>query len=229
MGDEARQTLSAVETDDRRIQQRYRAMFEQHGVRPEALGWRNTSQVVRFGAAFRFLTARRAGSLLDLGCGFADLLGFLRARGWTGNYMGVDFIAEFIEEARSRYGGDSSAKFICGHVLESELPNKAFDACVAIGLCNARREAGNELFIEALTTRAISLARQMILLDFLSQTSDRRRTDLFFSAPEQVIKIGLKHSRRLVLDHSYMPFEFMLAIYLDDEVAPELPYYTSNG
>lgn len=228
MGDSANGCApSLTEGDEQRIRQGYRALFEQHGDGPASLSWRPGSQAVRFAAVYRSFDPLPPQSMLDIGCGFGDLLGFLREKGWMGQYVGVDFMPEFLDTAHLRYGNDPDASFVGGHILKTDLPLKRFDICVAIGLCNNRREAGSRLFIEELVARAVSLARRAVLVDFLSQTSNRRRDDLFFTDPHEALAIGLRHSRRVVLDHSYMPFEFILKIRLDDEITPGLPYFAT--
>ncbi len=217
---------SPKEADDERILRTYQAMFKMHGVEPASLGIRPNSQEVRFAAVWRLLTPVPE-SLLDLGCGFGDLLGFLRRKGWRGHYSGIDFMPDFIQAARQRYRDDPAAAFLQGHLLEANLLPKSFDACVSNGLCNNKREAGSKSFNDALVSRAVALARRTVVVDFLSQTSDRRREDLFFTDARDALGIGLRHSRRVILDHSYMPFECMLKINLDDEVEPELPYFSN--
>jgi len=229
MPDESEQPAPRVaEADEQRIRQIYRTDFEKYGATQAALDMRPSSQVVRFGAIHRLFSPPQPESLLDIGCGFGDLLRFLRQKGWTGRYVGIDFMSEFISEALQRHGHDEGASFVTGHILDADLPVKGFDVCTAVGLCNNQRDSGSRLFIDALIARAVSLARQTILVDFLSQTSNRRRDDLFFSDPGEVLATGLRYSRRVVLDHSYMPFEFVLKIRLDDEVVPQLPYFATE-
>jgi SAM-dependent methyltransferase len=200
-------------------------LFVKHGVTVSSLGWRPSSQAVRFEAVLANFRDRAPESLIDVGCGFGDLLTFLREAGWTGAYLGLDLMPEFFEIARERHRLDPNASFMAGDVLTQELPARGFDWCVSIGLCNQQREVGAMAFIEALIARCVSLARRTVLIDFLSTTSDRRRDDLFFSDPADVIFLALRHSRRVVLDHSYMPFEFMLRIRLDNEVVPNEPFF----
>lgn len=209
--------------DEARIVETYREMFAAHGVSAPSLGLRPSSQSVRFDAVLSTFGARPPESLLDLGCGFADLLPHLRAAGWRGHYTGLDQMPEFVGAAKGRHGADPNASFICGPLLSSALPQADF--CVALGLCNHAREAGAMAFAADLVTRAVELAGRMVLVDFLSTTSDRRRLDLHFTDPSEALALGLRHSRRVMVDHTYMPFEFMLRIRLDDAVVPGLPFY----
>jgi SAM-dependent methyltransferase len=214
-----------AEADESRVLATYQSLFAQHGAAPVSLGLRPSSQAVRFGVVLAGFRDRPPESLIDLGCGFGDLLPVLRQAGWTGRYFGLDLMPEFIEVARDRHKLDPNAAFMAGHVLTQELPTKGFDWCVSLGLCNHQREAGALDFIAGLIDRCVSLARRTVLIDFLSTTCDLRRDDLFFTAPGDAVPLALRHSRRIVLDHSYMPFEFMLRICLDGDVVPGEPYF----
>jgi SAM-dependent methyltransferase len=216
-----------AETDKQEILGHFKTLFGKHGVTASSLDWRPSSQVVRFEAVLANFGNHPPESLIDVGCGFGDLLSFLRKAGWTGGYLGIDLMPEFVEIARERHKLDPDASFMVGNAITQELPVKDFDWCVSIGLCNYQREVGAKAFIEALIGRCVSLARRRVLIDFLSTTSDRRRDDLFFSDPADVITSALRHSSRVVLDHSYMPFEFMLRIHLDNKVAPGEPYFSA--
>ncbi len=205
----------------------FRGLFAKHGPTSNSLGWRPSSQAVRFEEVLAAFGDQPPESLLDIGCGFGDLLTFLRNAGWSGAYLGIDLTPEFIEIARERHKLDPNTSFMIGNVLTQELPVKTFDWCVSIGLCNYQRGGRAMDFIEALTARCVSIACRTVLIDFLSTTSDRRHDELFFSNPADVIAIALRHSRRIVLNHSYMPFEFMLRIRLDDKIVPNEPYFTA--
>ena len=42
-------------------------------------------------------------SVLDVGCGFADLYDHLRGRGWEGRYRGLDIVPGLLDVARRRH------------------------------------------------------------------------------------------------------------------------------
>ncbi len=69
--------------------------------------------------------------ILDVGCGWGRVLEVL-PKHWEGDYLGIDFSPELIDEARSRY---PTRKFIC-HDLRKlddlEFPNDYFDLAIAV-------------------------------------------------------------------------------------------------
>ncbi|HEU4665974.1 MAG TPA: class I SAM-dependent methyltransferase [Dokdonella sp.] len=66
--------------------------------------------------------------LLDIGCGLGLLGFYLRERGWRGAYLGLDFDATKIAEARRAARGESGIAFDDG--TAQRLP--AFCGCVAL-------------------------------------------------------------------------------------------------
>jgi SAM-dependent methyltransferase len=203
--------------------ERYRV----HARDPRSLGWRPETQAVRFAAVAAGFPAAPPSSVLDVGCGFGDALDFLRGRGWVGHYIGVDVVPEFIDEARSLHRADADAEWHCADFLEN-ASRWTCDAVFASGLFNHRRRDGNVAFAEAVVAAMVGCAASYVAADFLSTTSDRRRDDLFFWDPGDVLALGLRHTRRVALDHSYMPFEFMLKLWRDDAFSPDLPAFSSG-
>lgn len=201
---------------------RYRARFAQHGYHPLTLGWTKGRMKVRFQAAVEWLEPFR--SILDVGCGFGDLFGFLTARGWQGEYLGVDIVPELLDEARARYG-PAGAKFVCQDITEAPLNVKA-DVAVAIGIFNHKLHEDNLVAIRktlAAMWRSTSVA---VVGDFLSATADQRRADLYYASPADIVMLAQEFSKRVVTHHGYMPFEFNIKIWHDDGFTTEAPVFS---
>ena len=94
----------------------YRDHVRRFGYGYKALGYgRPASQQKRYHAALS-LGALHRRSLLDMGCGFGDLLAFLNARGVQPRYTGVDLCAPMIERCKRRFDR-SDAQFVIGDAL----------------------------------------------------------------------------------------------------------------
>ena len=124
---------------------RYRARFRRHGISPRALGWRPGSQEVRFSAFLKDAPLSEAKSLIDVGCGFGDLLGELRAMGWKGHYTGIDILPEFIEVARGR--NEAGASWITGD-FQVILSDMKADIVFSSGLFNHSTGPAHLAFVE---------------------------------------------------------------------------------
>ena len=89
----------------------------------EALGYRNgDSQSKRF-AVLASVAALDGRSVLDVGCGHGDLKGYLDTRFHGFSYIGIDHMAEFVLQARERYGQRPNCYFCIADADAAELPH----------------------------------------------------------------------------------------------------------
>lgn len=203
--------------DQDELRGRYRTRWESYGYDSRTLGWTKDCQWVRFKAAFEGLRQEDFSSVLDIGCGFGDLLGYLRGTGWQGRYRGVDLVEELIQEGRRRYAEDTASEFLCADAGLIDGSQKS-DMAVALGIFNHRLRQDNlEYFRETLDT-LWRVSSRVVVCDFLSTSSDEklRREDLFYADPATIYRIASGYSRRLMIHHAYMPFEFQIKIWHDD-------------
>ena len=62
-------------------------------------------------------------------------------------------------------------------------------------------------------------------VDFLSGTAEERRADLCYWEAGEVLRRGLRLSKRASLEHDYMPFEFLLRLWHDDSFSRDCPVF----
>ncbi len=210
--------------DRRRTVERYSARYSEHGYSPLTLGWKKGRQPIRFdvlSSQYDF----NDKSVLDIGCGFGDLLSTLGTKfGPLNSYTGVDLVEPLIEEARRRWPAHT---FLIGDFLELEF-GSGFDYAVASGVFN-HRLAGvdNEAFIEAAMRRTFDLCRDGFAFDFLSDKVDHRLEHTFHASPEWVLSVAFSLSRNVVMRNDYMPFEFSVFVFKDDGFDPERAVFNS--
>jgi SAM-dependent methyltransferase len=201
--------------DRESIIERYTRRFGTHGYSPKTLGWNKGNQDIRFDV----LTSQynfRGKRILDIGCGFGDLIGTLGAKyGEDFLYHGVDLVPALIEEAR-RLHSRSNATFSCADILDESFAGE-YDYAIASGIFNHKLKAvTNYTVIEAIASKALRLARDGIAFDFLSDKVDYRHAHTFHSSPEKILGLAYRFSRNVVLRNDYMPFEFSVFINKDD-------------
>jgi SAM-dependent methyltransferase len=206
--------------------ERYRNRWQEYGYDPRTLGWNKDCQWVRFSAALEGLRQDDYSSVLDIGCGFGDLLGYLRSQGWNGRYTGLDLVDELIVEARKQHAGDRSAEFLCGDTSALNDSHKS-DMAVALGVFNHRLHQDNLQFARETIEKMWHSTTRVIVCDFLSVASDaeHRRGDLYYADPAKLYQFAAGYSRRIMIHHAYMPFEFQLKIWHDDNFEPSAPVF----
>lgn len=87
-----------------------------------ALGWLTEhDQQIRF-KALADIADLKGKTVLDAGCGYADLLTFLSVNNKPGHYYGVEQIPELIEKAKNRYEHLNTVTFIARNFMLADLP-----------------------------------------------------------------------------------------------------------
>jgi SAM-dependent methyltransferase len=205
--------------------ERYGERFRDFGYSPKSLWWDKGKQGIRF----RVLTSHydfRNKRVLDIGCGFGDLNNTLRKRSANKyDYYGLDLVQEFVEVARGLYG-TPRVRFACGDFLSVAFEEE-FDYAIASGIFNFKLSGeDNYDVIDSAIRKALSVCRDGLAFDFLSDKVDFRHAHTFHSSPERVLSIGYKYSRNVLLRNDYMPFEFSLFVFKDASFAVEDTLFT---
>lgn len=102
----------------------HRSMIVLHGANSSfALGWRNLNdQQVRFEALCQIDDLNRR-TVLDAGCGYADLYPYLKERYRNmEHYCGIEQIPELIDKAIRRYHHLPDVSFVSRNFLQGHLP-----------------------------------------------------------------------------------------------------------
>jgi SAM-dependent methyltransferase len=195
---------------------RYERRLREHGHSPEALGWGKLGREhVRFQVMADVVREARATSVLDVGCGFADLFDHLVQQGWEGEYSGLDIVPGLLAEARRRH---PSLELHEADIRAYTPERRGFDVVVASGVFNARLKGeDNREHITQSVKQMYALCRRAICVDFMSTYVDFQRPEAWHTDPAWALALGRSLSKRLRLRLDYMPFEFALIVYRDDE------------
>jgi SAM-dependent methyltransferase len=188
----------------------YTKRYRQFAYDPRSLGWgKGGRQKIRFSALMGVCSAR-SGRVLDVGCGFGDLYGYLQEIGWNGKYIGVDIVPVLLDEARRQY---PTIEVRNCDILHDPLEER-FDYVIASGIFNRKlRGEAHDRYVEAMLARMFQLAEIAVAVDFMSTWVDFQQESAFHADPSQMLTLGMRHSRRAVLRHDYLPFEFCLYLY----------------
>ena len=190
----------------------YRDHVRRFGYGYKALGYgRRTSQEKRFAAALALGSFHRR-SLLDVGCGFGDLLAFLNARGVRPRYTGVDICPPMIERCKRRFR-DSGARFFIGDALDWEpAGDESFDYVVASGIFGYAAK-GTRARLRTTLEHLFCLAGIGLAVNFLSGCTPRRSPGRLYVYPWDMLQLALGMTPALRLDHAYLPNDFTLCMY----------------
>lgn len=194
----------------------YSKLYQKYGLHPSSLGWLKGKQEIRFKVATDIGDLQNS-TILDVGCGFGDFATFLKKHKQKVRYTGVDVNGKFIEIA-SKINQDCAFH---ARDIEKKKFKKRFDWVFAIGLTN---QSGSFRYIENLMKEMSRIARKGVAMDFLTTYVDYKKSGNFHASPERVFKISKKFSKRVVLRHDYLPFEFCVYIYKNDKIKKDLSF-----
>lgn len=195
----------------------YGGRLKIYGHDTRSLGWIPGGRKARFDALAR-ISDLKGCSVLDVGCGFGDLYGFISGRGIRIDYTGVDISSEFIEIARRTY---PDAKFFVADFENDPIPGE-YDWAFAAGVFTIRI-SDNKTFTRNMMRKMFGACRLGIAVNFLLPTgidSD----EYWRPPPEEMLRFCRTLSRRVALRCDYMADEYCVYIYKND-VADERNIY----
>lgn len=165
----------------------------------------------RYAAILRHVPFHGA-SILDVGCGAADLLAAAVAAGThPSHYCGIDIVPAFIDTARSRW---PDARFILGNALESLAEATPTDWVIANGLFGHAQPDGlwPQRFTE-MTEAMWRVAKTGIAYTLISTHSPRRNPQAHYVDPAWALSdAASRFSSCHILDHTYLPNDMLIVV-----------------
>lgn len=187
----------------------YNQLFKKYGLNSKSLGWLNGRQSIRF-KVINEIGNLNNSTILDIGCGFGDFFSYLKFRKIKSKYYGVDINSDFIEIAKKIHPDG----FFEVRDLQKKRISKRFDWGVAVGITN---HAVTYLHLKNMLKEMFNLCRKGVAMDFISNYVDYKKKDIFYSSPEIMFKFAKTLTKRVILRHDYMPYEFCLYLYKNDQ------------
>jgi len=192
----------------------YQNLYHQYGPGPEAVQYSNFESQ---NARFEILTQidNELNSILDIGCGLADLWAFIRSKGDKSLYLGLDIVPEFIKFANERFDDDSKAQLVSSL---DPLP-LGYDYAILSGVFNNKIDNNWEFMTDTLKSM-FKACNKGISFNAMSLYVDYFDPDLFYVDPAKVLDFCKKDLGGYpVLRHDYIlskdgfPFEFVIYVY----------------
>ena len=204
-------------------------LYRQYGVDERSLGWTKHKQHTRFEQIASRMDVDGA-SILDVGCGFADLYDHLRTTRPNAKfeYTGIDIMKEFVDVSKEKY---PELSFFNTDLFDfkTDRKYKYLINCGCLTYLDPKNEKESYEYIDAFIRKNLELCEDdgICIFHFMTDKVDFRSSeDDFHSSPEKMLEIAYRHSRRVVLDNSVFPFEACLFIYKDDSFRKENTTFT---
>ncbi|MEI8109578.1 MAG: class I SAM-dependent methyltransferase [Chitinophagia bacterium] len=200
-----------------RIKELYKKAFLEFGDSHKTVQWPKGRQEVRFNALTQFIPRETSFSILDFGCGLAHMKDYLDKHFQNIKYTGVDMVEEFIEFNKNKY---SNANFMSPD--EFSKSSEKFDYIVSSGVFNILyKETVEEHQDEVFRILEILFEKTNIYLasDFMTDRVDFRQPSTYHANAEYCFeRISKQFSRRVIINHSYLPYEFCATVYKNNTI-----------
>lgn len=207
------------------VLKRYSERVRLYGDSPLTLGWTKGKHLLRYHILLNQWKFN-GETLLDFGCGFGDMYGYIRKLGLNLIYRGYDINPDLISIGKTKY---PDIELSTEDIFSFDVP-KSFDFAVSSGVHNLKLE-DNWKFIEQTFERFAFLCRKGFALNFVSNKVNIFDEHLYHADPARVLNLAYSYSKKVVLRNDYMPFEFSIIVDLRDEfdkVSVVYPEYNSH-
>lgn len=204
--------------DKDKIIDRYTTRLEQHGPVPQALGWLKGRQAFRFHFLAEAQGFENSDSVLDVGCAFGDLEPFLKQRGWNGRYTGVDIVPGLIEEGLKKY---PHLDLRVADIQEDKLDGP-YDWVLSSGaLTSETEEVDSYNHLQHMLEVMFDNCRKGVSANFVSPYVEFQSDVNFHPSMDRFMSIVQGISKRFSMRFDYMPYEFTVYLYKDDDIVSD--------
>jgi|LakMenEpi03Aug12_release.lakeMendotaPanAssembly.Ray.scaffolds.fasta_scaffold216612_3 cyclopropane fatty-acyl-phospholipid synthase-like methyltransferase len=147
----------------------YVTEYALYGKDSRSLGWSKSSQLIRFEKLGQ-LSNIKGRTVLDIGCGFADLYDYLKVSNLhPSRYLGIEPFLPFYEISKKNLESEKEAAVLpCA--IEEFSSTVTFDVVVAIGICNLIVR-DNYFVLFSLIDKMLILANDSIFVSILSDSA----------------------------------------------------------
>lgn len=198
-----------MHADDLRNQKLYSTLLAKYGDDARSLNWGSRqSQQYRF-TVLSEIGIRSGNSVLDVGCGLGDFLGWCRSKQLDVNYTGVDITPEMLAFCQTRY---PEANFELGSVADLGEVTAVFDYVIASGIFTHRIQDPVSYFHQGITLMW-RLAGQALGFNALSQWAGMQEPDEFYADPLATIDFCRSLTPWVTLRHDYAAHDFTIYMF----------------
>jgi len=200
------------------LQQHYQRTFAEHGCTSSGVDWGTDESVRRRNHAMLQLVVNdldrpATPSLLDVGCGYANLLDHATDQKLAMNYHGIDVVSELVDAASSRHPEATFRTLDAFDLAEEER----YDYLVCNGILTQKLQASHldmQDFAKRLITQLFQHCRRGIAFNVMSSRVNFMADNLFYWSPVESLAFCIGElSSSVGLDHHYLPYEYTVYVY----------------
>lgn len=196
------------------VKEYYAEKINQHGNTSLGVDWNSKeSQYLRFEQLCKVIDVNKNFSVLDYGCGYAELINYLDSNFTEYKYIGYDISEEMITKAHELFSGHQSIE------LNTEVTVTKLDYVVASGIFNVKLNLADEqVWLKYIIDTLDSfdkLSTKGFSFNALTSYSDieYKKDYLYYADPLFIFDYCKKNfSKNVALLHDYQLYEFTIIV-----------------
>ena len=205
----------------KKLSSHYDKLFEKYGrsFKTAQLSSRR-SQEYRMRLMFENIQLNKKSSVLDFGCGTAQLYKFLKKKKFEGKYLGIDISRKIVEFNKKEFIKNKNVKFLNINLISSNSKLKTkFDYTVVSGTFN-NNTGNNWIWMKKALKILFKLTKKTLIFNNLSTHVDYKEKNLFYVRPEKIFHFCKKNLSEFIIirnDYSlkknFLPYEFTTFVF----------------
>lgn len=211
------------------IKAMYQDSFRKNGDSPAALLTPKGRHALRFRSVLPYLHGKGTTSILDYGCGLGYLYDYLNQKSANIDYRGLDITPEFIDTCVEKFS--PKAKFSL--IQPEDKIDGQYDIVFSSGVFNIRLNGGEADSKAYAFDRIESLFQScgdVLICDFLSPFVDFKQEESLHFSIDEIAEFCYKRlSRRFLIRHDFLPYEFTLIVHKNANIERPGNFYTADG
>jgi cyclopropane fatty-acyl-phospholipid synthase-like methyltransferase len=215
---------------EKKIIKKYNEGFDKYGSNDRrSIFWTKDKQDMRFNILLDSVYKMSGMTLLDYGCGFADLKSYLIKNFFNIKYSGCDINRNFINVAKNNFPEDDI--FLINTIDDI---TKKYDIILASGTFNLLGIHDSEKMKEYVFKQIKKLfdkTNHILVVNFLSHLTDKeyRYDGHFYLNPIDLYNYSIKNmTRRVIIDNASLPYEITMKFYKDQTIDKHYTIYESS-
>lgn len=192
----------------------YQSSYRKYGISPRSLKWHSEKAArQRYQQIVADINFNKK-NILDVGCGFGDIVPYIANKSDIFSYTGIDFVPEFIKEGKRIYPKHT---FLVGDYFKQPLERK-FDIIICCGALNGnyndnlgfRKKAIKAMFDHTKERLVFNMAGRH------PKPKTARHSNVWYADSKRILKYCETLSERVLLKDDYHSNDFTIVMLKDD-------------
>lgn len=191
----------------------YNKTFKEHGTGVKALQWIGYNSIASRYKALTETIVFNDKSIVDIGCGFGDIIPYIKTRADNFKYTGYDINANFIIEAKKRYP-DSNYTFIEQDFMKNVDEATEADIHIISGVLNNKqlKEKEIKIFLEKVYQKS-KYALAFNMLGGINRKFNKNTEHVKYSNGQDYIDLISSWSDKFIYRQDYHNKDFTIVVY----------------